>query len=198
MPISKRQEEERLLRKEKILTGALDVFKKIGVENSTMDEIASESGFGTATIYYYFHSKEEIYIAILLDGWENLWKQIEPIVSIKYESPRKTFINVLQKVAEVVRDKPSLYEFLFNVPKQMSFKTEPWKQHQEALYKTLLSLLQESIEVGEFPKIDSKLLFKALGGLFMGVVLMGNKEKPVSKNEIEKLLNQIIANPEDS
>ena len=195
MAVSERQIEERQIRKDKILFGALEVFKKIGVENSTMDQIASESGFGTATIYYYFQSKEEIFSAILLDGWENLSKNIEPIISVKYDSPRKTFINVLLKTSQVVRSSPGLYEFLFNVPKQMSFKYEPWKKHQEGLYKTLLSLLKESIAHGEFPNIDPNLLFKALGGLFMGVVLMGDKNKSVSENDIENLLNQIIANP---
>ena len=39
------------------------------------------------------------------------------------------------------------------------------------------------------------ILFKALGGLFMGVVLMGNKNKPIAKEDIETLLNQIISNP---
>ena len=195
MVISKRKEEERTLRKEKILIGALEVFKQFGVENSTMDQIASESGFGTATIYYYFHSKEEIYSAILINGWERLWKNIEPIISIKYDSPRKIFIAILIKTSEVVRNRPGLYEFLFNVPKQMSFKKEPWKKDQERLYKTLISLLRESIELGEFPNIDPNLLFKALGGLFMGVVLMGNKDKPISERDIEKLLHQIIANP---
>jgi len=195
MAISKRQIEERNIRKNKILIGALEVFNKIGVENSTMDQIASESGFGTATIYYYFQSKEEIFSAILLDGWKDLWKNIEPIVSVKYNSPRKTFIKILLKTSEIVRANSSLYEFLFNVPKQMSFKNEPWKKHQEGLYKTLLSLLKESVKIGEFPNIDPNLLFKALGGLFMGVVLMGDKNKEVSESDIEKLLNQIIANP---
>ena len=94
-----------------------------------------------------------------------------------------------------MRSRPGLYEFLFTVPKQMSFKEEPWKKNQERLYKTLQSLLKESIKLGEFPDIDPMILFKALGGLFMGVVLMGNKNKPIAKEDIETLLNQIISNP---
>ena len=195
MTISNRQSKERNLRKDNILIGALEVFKKNGIENSTMDQIGLESGFGTATIYYYFQSKEDIFAAILLNGWQNIWKNIEPIITVKYVSPRKKFIEVLLKTSKIVRKRPGLYEFLFNVPKQMSFKNEPWKKHQEGLYKTLLSLLKESIQIGEFPNIDPNLLFKALGGLFMGVVLMGDKNKAVSENDIEQLLNQIIANP---
>ena len=54
MPHSKRQLEVRQMRKERILSGALQVFKKNGIDGATMDEIANESGFGKATLYYYF------------------------------------------------------------------------------------------------------------------------------------------------
>ena len=64
MTISKRQLEERELRKERILTGALEVFKTRGLENATMEEIAEKSGFGKATLYYYFQSKEEVFSEI--------------------------------------------------------------------------------------------------------------------------------------
>ena len=38
-------------------------------------------------------------------------------------------------------------------------------------------------------------MFKALGGLFMGLVFMGSKDKPVSEKDVEKLLNQLITDP---
>ena len=44
MSISKRQLEERKMRQDRILTGALEVFKTKGLEGATMDEIAAESG----------------------------------------------------------------------------------------------------------------------------------------------------------
>ena len=60
MAISKRQIEERKMRQDRILSGALEVFKTKGLENSTMEEIAEKSGFGKATLYYYFQSKEAV------------------------------------------------------------------------------------------------------------------------------------------
>jgi len=75
------------------------------------------------------------------------------------------------------------------------FDEEPWKKYQERMYGTLNSLLEDGIKAKEFPEMDSKLLFKALGGLFMGLVLIGEKEDPVSEEDIEKLLNQLIMNP---
>jgi len=55
MAVSKRQLEERKMRQERILDGALEVFKSEGLDGATMDEIAARSGFGKATLYYYFH-----------------------------------------------------------------------------------------------------------------------------------------------
>ena len=56
MVISERKLEERKMRQNRILEGALSVFKEKGLDGATMDEIANTSGFGKATLYYYFKS----------------------------------------------------------------------------------------------------------------------------------------------
>ena len=125
MPVSDRQLEERKMRQERILSGALEVFKAKGLEGATMDEIATESGFGKATLYYYFHSKEEVFAEILKSGWEDLWISLEPVVAGE-EGPRKTFINLLLKISENANKRPGLFEFLFNAPKIIQFESQPW------------------------------------------------------------------------
>ena len=194
MSISKRQLEEREMRKERILNGALEVFKSDGLEGATMDEIASEAGFGKATLYYYFNSKEEVFTAILTNGWQNLWASLEPVIS-GYNGPRKTFVNVLIKIAENAQNRPGLFEFLFNAPKTIKLDHQPWKEYQNRLYSVIQGLLEEGIEKGEFPQIDPQLMFKALGGLFMGLVFMGDREDLVTDKEVENLLNELIADP---
>lgn len=194
MSISDRQLEERKMRQDRILSGALEVFKSKGLEKATMDEIASESGFGKATLYYYFHSKEEVFAAILENGWEILWTSLEPVISGN-EGPRQTFVNVLLKIAENAKNRPGLFEFLFNAPKLMQFESQPWKKYQHRMYGTIQGLLEDGIRVGEFPKLDPQLLFKAMGGLFMGLVLMGDRKEPVSARDVEDLINQLITDP---
>ena len=194
MSVSKRQLEEREMRKERILTGALEVFKSKGLEGATMDEIAAESGFGKATLYYYFNSKEEVFAAILTNGWLNLWSSLESVIA-DHNGPRQVFINVLLKIAENVRNRPGLYEFLFNAPKVVHFEEQPWRIYQDRMYGTLQGLLEDGVQAGEFPKIDPQLLFKALGGLFMGLVLMGGRTEPVSQKDVEELLIQLITDP---
>ena len=114
------------MRQERILLGALEVFKTKGLEGATMDEISNAAGFGKATLYYYFKSKEDVLSAILVDGWKNIWESLEPVISDE-NSPRKTFINVLIKIAENAQNRPGLFEFLFDVPKIIKLdQKEKW------------------------------------------------------------------------
>ena len=194
MAPSERQNEEREARKQRILKGALEVFKASSLEGATMDQIAQNSGFGKATLYYYFKSKEDVFSAILEDGWENIWESLEPIIA-DVDSPRNSFIKLLMKIAEIAQERPGLFEFLFNAPKTIKLDNQPWKEYQHRLYGVIQGLLEDGVKEGEFPKINPELMFKALGGLFMGLVFMGDKKEPVSEKDVEKLLNQLIADP---
>jgi len=194
MSPSERQIEEREARKQRILKGALEVFKSNGLEGATMDQIAQQSGFGKATLYYYFKSKEDVFSAILEDGWKNICESLEPIIADD-DGPRNSFIKLLIKIAEIAQDRPGLFEFLFNAPKTIKLENQPWKEYQHRLYGVIQGLLEDGVKAGEFPKINPELMFKALGGLFMGLVFMGDKKEPVSEKDVEKLLNQLITDP---
>jgi AcrR family transcriptional regulator len=159
-----------------------------------MDEIANASGFGKATLYYYFKSKEEVFSAILENGWQNIWESLEPVIA-EQDSPRKTFVNVLIKIAENAQDRPGLFEFLFNAPKAITLDDQPWKDYQHRLYAVIQGLLEDGVKKGEFPKVDPHLMFKALGGLFMGLVFMGDRKEPVTDKDVESLLNKLITDP---
>ena len=151
MAPSQRQIEEREARKQRILTGALEVFKSNGIEGATMDHIAQKSGFGKATLYYYFKSKEDVFSEILEDGWKNIWESLEPIVA-DVGSPRNSFIKLLIKIAEKAQERPGLFEFLFNAPKTIKLESQPWKEYQHRLYGVIQGLIEDGVKKGNSPK----------------------------------------------
>ena len=194
--LSDRQLEERKLRQDRILSSALDVFKANGLDGATMDSIAEKAGFGKATLYYYFSSKEEVFLGIMEEGWKSLLASLEVIIQ-EEQSPRKTFIKVLVQIAQNAKQRPNLYEFLFQAPKVINlteFDDQKWKKHQGKLYSILQGLLEDGIERKEFPKLNSNLMFKAIGGLFTGLIFYGDKKKTdISEEEVEALLNNLIS-----
>ena len=51
--------------KAKLVDVARQLFAKMGVENTTMNDIALASKKGRRTLYTYFKSKEDIYLAVV-------------------------------------------------------------------------------------------------------------------------------------
>ena len=195
--ISNRQAKEREQRKEQILSSALSVFKKHGIEKATMDEIAKEADFGKATLYYYFSSKEEIFAEQLVRGWRMIWESIEPIVH-ECNQPKDTFIDSLNTIGELVRKDHVLFEFLFIAPKALpeagEESNQDWKKYQKKMYGVLQSLLEDAIEKKEFPEIRSDMLMRAIGGLFHGLFFLGDNKKIMSRETMEEFITAFIGN----
>ena len=188
--LSKRQKEQRNLRKKSILEGALKVFKVHGIEKTTMDEIAHESGFGKATLYYYFASKDEVFIAIMEEGWKKLWEAIETKIEEEL-GPRKKFMGIIKKMADIVRGDRILYGFLFTAPNQIDDESKQvWKTYQERLYAILKSIIEEGIKRKEFIDLNPGMLMKAIGGLFHGLLI--ENEDDLDDKDFSKMLNNFL------
>ena len=175
------------------MDGALSVFHDQGIDGTTMEQIANKAGFGTASLYYYFPKKEDVFSAIMVKGWEQLWASCQtPIES--NASPKEKFLSILNIIANHILNDRNLYSFLFTAPQHsINFETEAWKKYQGKLYSTLEKLLNEGMKIGEFPKVESHLLFKAIGGSFHGILLMGNEQQTLSRQDIEDLFSRLLS-----
>ena len=188
-----RKQVERDQRKKLILDGALKSYSKNGIDKMTMDDIAVHSNFGKATIYYYFPSKEDIVCSLLETGWKNLWESVEESV-IEDVSPKKKFINILKEMADIVFHDQLLYEFLFTAPRNIKIPDEKasWKDFQKRTYATLQSIVDEGMNSGDFSNIEPDLFMKAVGGIFHGIVFMGEQKK-LEQKDIESLISNFMS-----
>ena len=188
--LSNRKKEERSTRKKNIINGALKVFNQVGIEKTTMDEIAAESGFGKATLYYYFHSKDEVFIAIMEEGWKKLWEGIESKI-VEDKSPKRKFIGIVKKMGEIVTADKVLYGFLFTAPNFIQdSEKHTWKTYQERLYAMLQSIIEEGINKKEFVDLSPGLLMKAVGGLFHQLLI--SNDETMKEEDFEMMLRNFL------
>jgi TetR/AcrR family transcriptional regulator len=68
MTIADRKEREKRQRCDSILGAAKELFYEKGYQLTTMERIAERAELNKATIYLYFSSKDELYLAITLEG----------------------------------------------------------------------------------------------------------------------------------
>lgn len=64
MPVSRRRQREKQERRAQILEAARTVFVRKGFLLATMDEVATEAELSKGTLYLYFKSKDDLFVAI--------------------------------------------------------------------------------------------------------------------------------------
>lgn len=89
--------------KAKLVDVARQLFAKMGVENTTMNDIALASKKGRRTLYTYFKSKEDIYLAVAeseLDILLNVMKQ----VAEKKISPDEKILEIIYTRLDAIKE----------------------------------------------------------------------------------------------
>jgi AcrR family transcriptional regulator len=86
----------------KLVDVARQLFAKKGVEDTTMNDIAQASKKGRRTLYTYFKSKEQIYMAVVESELEMLSTQMEKAAS-KSVSPDKKILELIMTHLDAIK-----------------------------------------------------------------------------------------------
>lgn len=89
--------------KAKLVDVARQLFAKMGVENTTMNDIALASKKGRRTLYTYFKSKDDIYLAVVeseLDILSDMMKK----VSEKDMSPDQKMLEIIYTRLDAIKE----------------------------------------------------------------------------------------------
>ncbi len=78
-----RRERKKLETRDRIISAAIKIFSQRGIEEATVDEIASAADVGKGTIYNYFQTKEEIVVAFFVDLEREIQKRVAGFASAK-------------------------------------------------------------------------------------------------------------------
>ena len=139
--------------KAKLVDVARQLFAKMGVKNTTMNDIALASKKGRRTLYTYFKSKEDIYMAVVeseLDMLSDMMKR----VAEKNISPDEKMIEMiytrLDAVKEVVFRNGTLRANFFRDIWRVEKVRKRFDAKEILLFK---DVLREGVEKGVF-RID--------------------------------------------
>lgn len=86
----------------KLVDVARQLFAKKGVEDTTMNDIAQASKKGRRTLYTYFKSKEQIYMAVVESELEMLSTQMEKAAS-RPVSPDKKILELIMTHLDAIK-----------------------------------------------------------------------------------------------
>jgi AcrR family transcriptional regulator len=87
--------DKRALKEANIINVAEKVFANRGYENTKMEDIAAELGISKGTIYFYFNSKENLYMAITFRAYQKL---VDLYNSVILESKGQNGLETVMKI----------------------------------------------------------------------------------------------------
>ncbi len=155
MGIPERKEREKEQRREEILNAAQSVFFEKGLQNSTMDDIAELAELSKGTLYLYYASKEDLYLAVMLRGFDLLHEMIAQVEK-RATSPGeamwmmgKTYFDFFEKHRNFFR----MFHFLQfpGLHKQVSPEMmESCNAQTQKTWKLVIDMFTRGIEQGVF------------------------------------------------
>ena len=138
----------------KLVDVARQLFAKNGLENTTMNDIALASGKGRRTLYTYFKSKEEIYLAVI-ESELDILSDVQKSVSEKKISPEQKLMEMiyahLGAVKEVVFRNGTLRADFFRDIWQVEAVRKRFDARERLLIRDILA---EGVEKGVFELDD--------------------------------------------
>ena len=96
-----------------ILKNALKVLAKNGYENTTIANIATESGVSRGILHYYFSNKEDLVSKVLAYSSENIIQTT--IKGIKGKTAEEIADNIIKDCIQSFKEYPDFYAFLFEM-----------------------------------------------------------------------------------
>jgi TetR/AcrR family transcriptional regulator len=187
MGITERKEREKEQRRNMIIDAAEKIFFKKGIENSTMDDVASEAELSKGTLYLYFKSKEDIQLAIAMRGSEILKEMMQ-----KRLSKNKTGYENLLELADISIDFSNkhkhYYEFFlfFQSTNFEKLNLEESRIKQYLTEQSPLAIVQECVIKGIGDKslrsdIKADVFAATLWSQLLGVMIVINYKRNIYK-----------------
>lgn len=153
MGIQERKEREKEHRREEILDAAQKVFFEKGLQVSTMDEIAEAAELSKGTLYLYYKSKEDLYLAVMIRGMETLCEMFERTIATG-KSSLELLNDFGQTYYEFFRLHPNYFRMLhfFQNPifhKQVSEEMmEHCSRENQKIWKLVIGVIERGISEG--------------------------------------------------
>ncbi len=184
--------------RDKFIEVARQLFARKGVENTTMNDIASASDKGRRTIYTYFRSKRDIFNAVIESETDQLLTRLRLIVA-RDTSPEEKLLEYVdcrfETMKEIVSRNGSLRAGFFRDVRKVDRARKIITRKETAM---LREILQQGVEQGVFA-IDNLnhyavIITQAIHGLDVPYIRDTLSDEGIDKEMLKKYISGLFLN----
>lgn len=184
--------------KELLVDVARQLFARIGMENTTMNDIAVASNKGRRTLYTYFKNKNEIYLAVIESELNQLFVKLEE-VTLRDLTPEEKLMLFIYTRLEAIKE--AVYR---NGTLRADFFRDIWrvetvrKQFDIKEIMLIKGILTEGVMKGDFemPSIETAahIIHYTLRGLDVPYIRGNFKNQGIERGKLREHVYNLVLN----
>jgi AcrR family transcriptional regulator len=176
MGTAERRKREKEARVALITKSAAALFRKKGLENTSIEDVARAAELAKGTIYLYFNSKEELYYNVLEPALVAYHGRLVAIADNKDEPPDVTLRRIMDFVYEEYMKQPEPYHLIMRYKAeefQTLFSRERFDRLRNLMggnLKKVSQVVERGIQEGLFIPADPRVVSTVIWNVFVGVI----------------------------
>src|SRR5262245_44399721 len=168
VPVSRRGRPPTPGLRDRILRAAAVIFARRDYHEVQMDDVVAACGVGKGTLYRYFPSKQELYLAVMFDGIVQLRHELEAAVGTNEPAVRKVH-HVVRRALEFFWDRRFFFALIHRGEHKDQAETREWFRHRAALSRIIQETLEAAMASGHVRRVNTRIAAEMLLGMMRGV-----------------------------
>jgi AcrR family transcriptional regulator len=158
-----------------IVQCAAETFSKREFHEVLTDDIAQRLGIGKGTLYRYFKSKEELYLAAIAEGLNGLYAAVTAV--LQQDAALETTIEaVVGTVISYFWHQRDFFVLVHRVePKLRPQERADWQTRRNEMMGMVRHVLERAAARGEISGLDARLAVEILFGMVRAACLYRNE-----------------------
>ena len=184
--------------RDKLIEVARQLFANKGVENTTMNDIASASQKGRRTVYTYFRNKRDIFNAVIESETEQLLDKLRAIANKPISAEEKLHEYIICRflaMKEIVSRNGSLRAGFFRDIRKVDRARKIISQKEITILRSILS---EGVNTGIFEISNINhcaiIITHAIHGLDVPYIRDNLAEQGINKTVVRTIISNMILN----
>ncbi|MEX2159115.1 MAG: helix-turn-helix domain-containing protein [Dehalococcoidia bacterium] len=185
-------------RTQDILASALDMFARKGVDQTTMQDIATEAGISAGAIYRYFPSKDDLLRAVLVGCAEDNQRVFEGVAS-EETSPIRALCAVGRKAWSWLKEEGAREQTIMNLEMSLAAARRPDElgPEQRRMVADTLGFIEQLVlqaqATGELDtSLDARALAQTLLASHVGTKVLALEISDIDTDAVFGVVEEIL------
>lgn len=190
--MARRKKEPQNIHRKNISGAAERLFLKKGIENTSMNDIAKESGYSKATLYVYFKNKEELVSVLVLESMQKLYAYISQALSESNDT-KERYLKICYGLVKYQEEFPFYFQMVLETihidPESTHFLPEERATFSigEQINDLLIEFLENGISCGQIrPDIEVLPTIYSFWGMLSGLIQIATNKEAYIEQRMKK------------